>query len=255
MKIAIMQPYFFPYLGYFQGIYAVDKYILSEHVNFTKGSWISNNRLRVKNGPEFLIKVPLTDASSNRSIAETKIDNSKDWCGKILKSIQMIYRNAYCYKEIFPLLEDIIKPNYEFIHQINGETIKAVARFLDIGTEIETCTDHYLKLEKDLEDIEKGDYSSFPYLNKTKPVKKVARIIAMCRNEGAEEYINAIGGIKLYSKDEFKQYGIDLKFVKTENILYDQQSRDFLPDLSIIDVLFNNGKNGTQELLKRYSLI
>lgn len=255
MRLAIMQPYFFPYIGYFQAINAVDKYILYEHIRFIKKSWISNNRMRIRNGHEISLKIPLSDASSNRTIAETRIDNHKDWRGKILKDVRMIYRNSPYYKEIFPFLEDIFRPEYTFIHQLNGESIKAIARYLDIGTEIQIYNDHFLPLEADLEEIDHGNYRKFTYLEKTRPVRRTARIIAMCRNEGAKVYINAIGGIGLYSKEEFRQYGLDLKFLKTNDFTYNQHSKDYLPNLSIIDVLFFNGKDGTRNLLNEYTLI
>lgn len=255
MRLAIMQPYFFPYIGYFQVIQAVDKYILSEHVSFIKSSWINNNRLRVRNGLEFGIKVPLLNASSNKTIAEIRIENHKDWSGKILNSLKMIYRNSPFYYEVFPFLEDIIRPDYTFIHQLNGETIKAVACYLDIKTDIQTCTDNYLPLEADLREIDLGYSSKLKFLGKTRPARRTARIVAMCMNEGANVYINAIGGMDLYSKEEFKECGIELKFLKSNNITYNQLSKDFIPNLSIIDVLFYNGKDGTKKLLNEYTLI
>ena len=92
-------------------------------------------------------------------------------------------------------------------------------------------------------------------MEKTKPIKKVARVLEMCSCENSNYFINAIGGQELYSKEEFKEYGIDLYFIKMDNIEYKQFSNEFVPNLSIIDVLMHNGKEGTKELLNRYTLV
>jgi hypothetical protein len=111
-------------------------------------------------------------------------------------------------------------------------------------------------MEKLLVNVEE-DYSNMPYLLRTKPIRKVARVIEMCRREGSRDFYNAIGGQELYSKEEFQQYDIHLNFVKTNNIEYRQDSKkgEFVPNLSIIDVLMNNGKSGTQELLQEYTIV
>ena len=255
MKLAIMQPYFMPYIGYFQAINAVDKYIISEHVNFIKGSWINKNRLRFKNNPDYLIIVPLKGASSNRLISELQIDNNQDWVGKILKNVAVSYKKAPFFLEVFPLIEKVLSPKYEYIHQLNASSIVSIARYLDIDTNIQICTDDYLPLERELMSIENGDYSLFKEFEQLKTERKVIRIVKMCRNEGAEVYINAIGGVNIYSREEFKNYGINLKFIKMDDIIYNQQSKDFISNLSIIDVLMHNGKEGTQKMLKQYTLI
>ena len=110
-------------------------------------------------------------------------------------------------------------------------------------------------MENDLCDIDNGNYSKFQYLELTRPIKKVARVISMCKFENSSFFINAIGGQVLYDKLEFEEYGISLKFIKTNQIEYDQRNEPFEPNLSIIDVLMHNGKEGTKKLLNEYTLV
>jgi hypothetical protein len=109
-------------------------------------------------------------------------------------------------------------------------------------------------MEEELRQLD-DRYEAFPYMLKTHPVRKVARVIEMCKREGSDHYINAIGGMELYSKEEFSQYGIQLEFIKTNTIVYDQFNNTFEPYLSIIDVLMHNGKEKTKQLLNEYTLV
>lgn len=256
MKLAVMQPYFMPYIGYFQAIRAVDKYILYSNLNFIKESWMNRNRLLMRDGTIVAITVPLKGKSSYSMIYDVEIDNSKPWKEKMLKTIQMCYGKKPFYKEIFDLLNNILAPKYTFLKDLNNNTIVSLSHYLGISTEIDVDNDRFLDMEKLLVNVEE-DYSNMPYLLRTKPIRKVARVIEMCRREGSRDFYNAIGGQELYSKEEFQQYDIHLNFVKTNNIEYRQDSKkgEFVPNLSIIDVLMNNGKGGTQELLQEYTIV
>ena len=253
MKLAIMQPYFMPYLGYFQAIAAVDKYIIYENLTFIKDAWMNRNRLVQKNGTILQINVPLLHKSSNSLISEILIDNSQKWSEKILKMLVLNYKGARYYEEVYNLIKEIFSIRYDTLHQLNSVSIIKIARYLDIDTEIVFDNSNYIEFEEKLSSFD--DYSMFPNLEKTKPIKKVARVLEMCSRENSKYFINAIGGHELYSKEEFKQYGIDLYFIKMDNIEYKQFSNEFIPNLSIIDVLMHNGKEGTKELLNRYTLV
>ena len=256
MKLAIMQPYFMPYLGYFQAIAAVDKYILYDQLTYIQSGWINKNRIRQRNMPVSNIVVPLIDKSSNTLIANTLIDNSKPWQKKILKALQLGYGKSVYYSEIMPLMEEILTKEYTTISELNAFSIKRICEFLEIQTEIDSNVDRYLDLEERLRDIEHSDYSRFAHLH-TLPIKKVARVLEICKAEESTFFVNAIGGQELYDKAEFKQYGIDLFFIKMNNVQYSQNCTDgsFEPGLSIIDVLMHNGKEGTKQLLNAYTLI
>lgn len=256
MKLAIMQPYFMPYIGYFQAISAVDKYILYSNLNFIKESWMNRNRVLMRDGKIVTITVPLKSKSSYSMIYDVEIDNSKPWKEKMLKTIQMCYSKKPFYKEIFDLLNSMLTPEYTHLKDLNNSTIVSISHYLDIQTVIDVDNSRFLDMENGMVNIEE-DYSHLPYLLKTKPIRKVARVIEMCRREGSNDFYNAIGGQELYSKEEFKQYDIRLNFVRTNNIEYRQDSKkgEFVPNLSIIDVLMNNGKDGTKELLQEFSIV
>ena len=256
MRLAIMQPYFMPYIGYFQAIAAVDKYVLYSNLTFIKEAWMNRNRLLMRDGTIVLTTVPLKSKSSNTMIYDVEIDNSQPWKNKFLRTVQMCYSRKPYYDEVYPLISDILAADYQLLKDLNAASIVAIARYLGITTQIESDNTRYLHMEEMLHNIEE-DYSTLPYLEKTKPIRKVARVIEMCRCEGADHFINAIGGRELYSQEEFAQYGIQLNFVQTGPIEYRQDTKtgDFVPNLSIIDVLMNNGLEGTRELLTQYTLV
>lgn len=256
MKLAIMQPYFMPYIGYFQAIAAVDKYILYSNLNFIKEAWMNRNRLLMRDGTVVLTTIPLKNKSSNQMIYDVELDNSKPWSEKFLKTVQMCYSRKPYFDEFYPLLEEMLSVKYDLLMDLNAHTISEISRFLGLGTVIESDNSRFLAMEKKLEVVE-SDYSVLPYLEKTKPIKKVARVIEMCRIEGCDDFYNAIGGQSLYDKDEFAQYGIRLNFVSTNAFEYRQDTKKnvFEPNLSIIDVIMNNGREGTSNLLKEYTLV
>lgn len=251
-----MQPYFLPYIGYFQAIDAVDKYILYSNVNFSKKGWINRNRLLMKDGSIFTMTAPIMHKSSTKLINSIKIDKSTRWKLKLLRTIYTSYKGSVFFDEIYPFLEKIFSSSFEYLYQLNGYLIEGICNFIGIKTIIEyENINKYLELEESLLEIDKNNYSQFLYLEKTTPEKRVARILEICRYENANTYINAIGGQSLYSKDEFAKYGVDLKFIQTEGIDYPQFSQEFEPNLSIVDVLMHNGSEGTNNLIKKYTLI
>lgn len=256
MKLAIMQPYFFPYIGYFQAISAVDKYILYSNLNFIKEAWMNRNRLLMRDGNTVMTTVPLKNKSSYSLILDIEIDNSQPWKSKFLKTVLNCYGRKPFFDEIYPLLEETLARDYHLLKDLNAATIIAISQYLGITTQIESDNSQYVSMEQQLQNIE-SDYSPLPYLEKTKPIRKVARVIEMCRQEGADHFLNAIGGQQLYSKEEFAQYNICLNFVQTNPIQYRQDTKlgEFVPNLSIIDVLMNNGREGTKSLLTQYTLV
>ena len=256
MKLAIMQPYFFPYIGYFQAIHAVDKYILYENIDYIKEGWVHRNRILVKYREPKYISVNIETKSSNTKISEIKLCNNEIWKKKILHTIKYNYSGSAFFKEIYPLVEKIINQDADYIHIFNSNCIMTICSYLDISTKIQYSNQHYLEMEKTLDEEydkeEKDRLISTPYRNLE---KKTARMLTICEKEGADVFINAIGGQNIYKKEVVKDYGIDLFFIKTQEISYPQFSHSFVPNLSIIDVLMHCGKEGTIDLLHKYTLI
>ncbi|NCU28937.1 MAG: hypothetical protein EOM85_04710, partial [Candidatus Moranbacteria bacterium] len=128
---------------------------------------------------------------------------------KVLKTIFLNYKKTAYFDEVFPLLEIILNTNYDFLSELNVISIKSIADFLAIDTVIEYDNSKYVSLEDNLLLVDNRDYTPFQYLEKTTPIKKVARVIEICKEEGSTFFINAIGGQSLYSREEFAKYGID----------------------------------------------
>jgi hypothetical protein len=235
MKLAIMQPYLFPYIGYFQLLAAVDKFVIYDDVNFIKGGWINRNNILI-NKKSNLFTVPLNKASSYTLINETKINLKfyNIWKVKFLRSLEQSYKKAPHFTEVYNLIENVleIKEN-DLISELAVNSIKEVSKYLQLGTEI--CE------------------TSEIYNNKTKSGQE--RVLDICGIEKASQYINPIGGIELYSKNTFKEKGIMLNFIKSKPIIYAQFDNDFSPWLSIIDVLMFNSINEVNKMINQYELV
>ncbi len=230
MKLAIMQPYFFPYIGYFQLIHAVEKFVFYDDVNFIKNGWINRNRILGNHEAQYFT-VHLKNASSFKPINEIFFtDNRK----KLIKTIAQNYIKAPFFKDINPIIEKVLTHQTELMSELAILSITEIANYLDIKTNFETSSQKY---------------------SDTRGIDKTDRVITICQRNNAKNYINPIGGQELYSKEDFLKQNIDLFFIKTGEYSYNQNSINFIPHLSIIDILMNCGKEGTKELLTKYHLI
>lgn len=254
MKLGIMQPYFFPYLGYFQGIHAVDKYILYDNLNFKKEAWMNRNRYLLKNGVSTYFHAPLKKKSSYKKIHEIELVDDDRWKKKFLNSLFLNYKKATCFNQAYPIIEDVLNFKTNKLNELNSLSIISICNYLNIPTEITADSSKYDEIEVKLQDrnLHRYDYQE---INLVDWQPKILRIIEICRKENAGVFINSIGGIKLYSKDLFKLNAIDLKFIKPKPIAYKQYEKDFVANLSIIDVIMFNSIEKIRELLNQYELI
>jgi hypothetical protein len=232
MKIAIMQPYFLPYIGYFQLLNAVDKFVILDDVNFIKRGWINRNRILV-NGKAHLFTIPLKEASQNKLIKDIGISREANWRNKFLKTIEMNYKSAPFFDTVFPMINKIISSDETLISKFIIKGLIEIMEYLSIKTKlIRTSTiyeNHHLKA--------------------------VEKIIDICRKENATLYINPVGGLNLYSKERFEEDGIKLNFITARPITYKQFRNEFVPWLSIIDVLMFNSKESINEYLNNYEFL
>ena len=202
-------------------IHAVDKYIIYSDLNFSKRGWSNRNRILLKDGTINTITVPLAGQSSNLLINQIKIFNQKKWEVGLLSTIYTNYKGSSFFDEVYPFLESLLTYRFEYLYQLNGYLIDNICDLIGIETIIEyENLNRYCELEEQLTEIDEKDYSHFQYMEKLRPEKKVARIVEICKTENATIYINAIGGQKLYSKEEFSEYGIKLKFIKMDKFDY-----------------------------------
>jgi WbqC-like protein family len=235
VKLAIMQPYIFPYLGYFQLIAAVDKFVVYDDIAFIKQGWINRNYILL-NGARHLFTIPVQNISSNAHINKTLVSYKPfKWDHKLLQTFRQAYNSApYC-KQIFPIIEKVITGSQgKAIGMVASDSIVSVLQYLSIERDIVHSHDRY----------------------NNEHLKNAERVIDICKKENADTYINAIGGKTLYAPELFSQHNISLHFLNTHFESYQQTGGQFVEDLSIIDVLMYNSKEKVkEEFLPHFNLI
>jgi len=246
LKIAIMQPYFFPYLGYFQLVSSADAFFFYDNLTCSQ-KWIAQNRILEVNRSPLAITAPVTGYHLASKICEVKVEFDARWKSRFLRKLYFNYKNAAFYTEGIAAVEEALALETDSLSELNIHSASAVARFLGISTGITVITaEQSDQLEKKLERMT---------LLHEGCEKKVQRILEICAQERADTYINARGGIALYDKAVFAQNGVRLLFNVPRPLAYRQLAQHFTPDLSIIDVLMNCGREGTRALLDRYDLV
>lgn len=216
MKLAIMQPYFFPYPGYFQLIAAVDQFIVYDNIKYTKKGWINRNRM-LQNGKDVVFSLPLKSESNALNVCERELaeDFNRE---KLLNQFKGTYRQAPYFSQTFPLVEQIVQYSDSNLFRFLHHSIVRTCKHLEITTEIKISSDIVIDHE----------------------LKSQDRVLALCEAVGATNYVNAIGGVPLYSRKSFQDKCIELKFIQSTPLVYMQFGEGFVPWLSIIDVMMFN---------------
>lgn len=229
MKVAIMQPYFFPYIGYFQLIHAVDTFVIYDDVNYIKGGWINRNFI-LSQGQRTRITLQLLGASPNLFINQIHIGHNSS---TLLKTIQQSYARAPYFQEAIQLIENILS---------SEET--NLARFLDFSLR-EFCD--YLGLDR--------VWRLSSDLKKDVALKGQKKVLAICDELGASQYINLPGGRELYDHTSFAKQGVQLSFLEPILNRYKQSEDKFIPYLSIIDVIMFNSQKECQQMVREYEIV
>ena len=232
MKLGIMQPYFMPYLGYWQLINAVDKYVLLDDVNFIMRGYINRNNILI-NGASHLFSIPLVKPSQNKLINETELNFQEKDKSNFINTITLAYKKAPYYNDFFPVLESIILNDEKDLTKYIKNSIEKVWDYLGLETEILLSSE----------------------IKKDNTLRAQDRIIEINKVLGSTTYINAIGGQELYNRDDFKRENLELKFIKMLPYEYKQFKNEFVANLSMIDVLMFNSKEEVKKLLDNYELI
>ena len=228
-----MQPYFFPYLGYFQLMNAVDEFVIYDNIQYTKKGWINRNRV-LSNGQDKMISLPLKKASDYSEVVARSLSDTwpKDK-HKIINLIKSCYTKAPYFKQVFPVIEESLLHEDVNLFNFLFASIKKLNQYLNIETKIIISSS----------------------LDVDHALKRQDKVISICQNLNAQTYINPIGGLDLYNKEDFNNKGINLSFIKSDSIFYKQFKNDFIPSLSIIDVLMFNSKEQVKKYLQNYALI
>mgnify|MGYP003643173744 CR=1 FL=1 len=228
-----MQPYFFPYIGYFQLINSVDKFIIYDNIQYTKKGWINRNKILV-NSSDKIITLPIKKDSDYLDIKERVLANI--WEQEKIKMLNLIkssYKKSPYFNKVYPVISSIFEVPNTNLFEFLLNSLHLLNSYLKIKTKITISSD----------------------INIDHSLKSTDKVIAICKEFNTTTYINAIGGQKLYNVKDFKNEGIDLKFIKSSPLTYKQYDNEFIPWLSIIDVLMFNKKQDIIKQLNNYTLI
>lgn len=230
MRVAIMQPYFLPYIGYWRLVASVDKFVLLDDVNYIKRGWINRNRILV-NAVPFWLTLPLKKASQNRLIFEIDVVDKLEWQPGLEKTVQHAYAHAPNFQEAFEVFQKILNDSEENLSASLAKSILIISRLLGIKTEIFPTSRIFPKNQ----------------------LTGQTRIIDICKRLGATEYLNASGGRELYDPLAFRKAGIRLCFLSEQGAEAENKSES--PDgkpLSILDNLMNHSlKQISKKILEK----
>jgi hypothetical protein len=246
LKIAIMQPYFFPYLGYFQLIQAVDHFIFYDDVQFIKQGWIHRNRILLQGQPHFLT-IPLKHFHFEAPIRSVEIaqSNGTPWQTKMIKMLQQAYSKAPFFHDVFPWVSELILSDPSSISELSKNSI------------LETC--RYLNIKKKRFSTSSQDFMATLLHGE-------ARVIDLCQQAKGTTYINLSGGVDLYNPESFDKANLTLQFIRMNPLEYPQtlgQNRSntpstsppFVPNLSMIDVMMFNPPEAILTQLENYQCL
>lgn len=226
MKLAIMQPYLFPYVGYFNLASQVDKFVFYDDVSYIKNGWINRNRL-IFSGEVKYFTIPLRGASSNLLINKVEMQPKSVWLRKILESIKQSYSKAPNFQQCYEFIVGVLDNDTVSISELAKHSVVSTSKLLGLGTNF--------------------IYTSSIYENAH--LKGVERVIDICSKERADMYVNLPGGQNLYEEQIFRDFGIELKFIQPNLLQYQQFRGDFIPALSILDVLMFNDLETCKDLV------
>ncbi len=232
MKIAVMQPYFLPYIGYFQLMAAADKFVTFDDVNYIKGGWVNRNRLLL-NGAPHTFTVPVRGASQNRRISDHELADDPGWRQNLLHTIRLAYRRAPYYEAASGFFERVILYPGVQLADFLRNSLNEVLSYLALDVDIVGTSGVYRNAH----------------------LKGAQRILDICRREQARTYINPIGGVELYDRETFAREGVELRFLRSRPVAYPQGKGEHVPWLSILDVIMFNDPGRIRELIMERDLV
>lgn len=232
MIAAVMQPYFFPYIGYFQLMHAVDTFVFFDDVQYINRGWVNRNRIRVRNEPAWLT-MPVQRAPRDHTIVARRYLLDTGTVAAMKRSLQFNYAKAPFHAEVISQLSTILDCTDASVAGFNENLLTNIAHRLGINSQLVASS----------------------AITQTPGLRGEAKIIDICRQIGADAYINAIGGIDLYDPVHFEQAGIDLRFIRSTATTATPLDGPEQPPLSIIDTLMHQGWDGTRAILDRFELI
>ena len=234
-RLSIMQPYVFPYLGYFHLIEASDHIVFYDDVTFIKQGWINRNRI-LSQGKSQLFTIPLSKASSFELIKNIEIhpDLFNNWKRKFLRTVEQSYAKAPFSEQVMPLIRGTLDSGHTRISDLAIHSIVSV----------------YEYLQKPLQYSRSSESEAA-----SSEMNREERLFHITRKMGYDTYVNPAGGQELYTKESFHQHGIELLFVQSQFLPHRQFNHDFVPGLSIIDLLMFNEPDAMVEQFSAFDLL
>ena len=221
MRLGLQQPYFFPYLGYYQLLFAVDRFVAYDDVAWIKGGWIHRNRLLAQGRPAWFT-IPTRGASSNVSLDSVKAADGP-WREKMLQTFAQSYAGAPFRQPVLALVHRVLATPSPLVADIAVASLEAVRDYLGYSTPIHRARNRY------------GDTAA----------RGQDRVIEICRLEAATEYLNAVGGVTLYDRQAFERAGIALRFLR---------GAPSESALSMLDTLMHNSVEQVRAMVASYEL-
>jgi hypothetical protein len=229
---AIMQPYFMPYIGYFQLIATTDEFVFFDTPQYERHGWMNRNRILNPDAGFTYINVPIKRASRETAIKDIEIDNSQGWREKIIRQLEL-YKTAPFYASVMDLLgESLLGREYIRLAELNVRSALDVCAYLGLA-------------------IDPSLHSENPCCP-DRPLAPDEWALEICRHRGYTHYVNAIGGKQFFDRDKYAQASIDIQFLRTRPVPYRQFGNDHVPFLSIIDVMMFNSPAAIRDMLDEY---
>ncbi len=218
MTVAVLQPSYIPWLGFFEQMMNVDTFVLYDDAQYTKNDWRNRNRLKSNGGFEWLT-IPV-NSSLGLQIKDVKIDANQNWQRKHIKTIVQLYSKAPFFEDVLAAFEPIWHKKYVFLIDAIVDSIRCTAAYLDIKT-------------KTVFSSEIGAVGD-----------KNQKLVGICKSLGADKYYSGLSAQNYINTELFSINGIEVAFQHYEHPVYPQIHGEFISHLSILDLLFNCGKNG-----------
>jgi hypothetical protein len=239
-RLAIMQPYFFPYLGYFSLIAAADQFIVFDVVQYIRHGWVNRNRiLKPDFGSDQYVLVPLVKHPRGTLICDVAIANHLPWKTKLLAQLQHYKKRARFFKETRELVAAALEFDTDSLVDLNVHCLATVCWALRISFDEQRLDRNALNFQKLTDSIQKpGDWA-----------------LQLSVQRQAKTYLNPPTGQEIFDAAKFQQNGVELGFVRNRLAEYDQKNSQFVAGLSIIDSLMFNGIDRTRELITDYEVI
>lgn len=233
LKVGIMQPYVFPYIGYFSLLHAVDTFVFYDDVNFIQRHWINRNRILINQAP-YLFTIPLSNGSQNELIQNVRMHSFPDFRVKFLRQLEQAYKKAPHFQTGMNYVSEVLAYSGKQISELAIRSITTFSSFLG---------------------MEKQFLCSSSAFADSRGSARADRLIRITGQLQSSRYINAAGGESLYEKSYFEQRGICLSFIRPDLCPYRQAgATTFIPGLSIIDAIMNNDKSQLLDLVANYTL-